>query len=133
MGIITKFKAWCARKKKTRDTIAENQRYQTWYSAHINYRAHYINDLFDKFEYIIEVDPYKFLNFRQRVWSPCDEAREYFYPVRELGDNCVWKCERVTAVNDGNNLYIDEFGGKDTVFVASNNEQDITMIALRWG
>jgi hypothetical protein len=48
-------------------------------------------------------------------------------------ESAVWRCERV--INYASTTWeweVNELGGEDTVFVATNNERDAVMIALRW-
>jgi hypothetical protein len=134
MGLIAKVTAWRLQKQKTKEKKAETIRWQNWYSTHVHYKATYINNIFKQFKYVIRVDPDKFMDVNEPFgWVANKDARAYFYPQRELGSNCVWRIERASNFDDGQGWYVDELGGQDMVFVASNNQEDITMIALQWG
>ena len=113
--------------KATRD-------YEAWYDINVNLRSHYIQDMFKNFEHVITVDPAKFMDPHEPFgWVPCEKAREYFWPQRALGENCVWRFERVSRDQWNNRLLIEGFLGEDRVFVATNNSKDAMMIALQWG
>lgn len=108
--------------------------WEAWYEQNVNYRATRIKDMFCNFEHIIMVNPDKFFKFDPFAWVPCDNAKQYFWPARPLGKNCVWRFERViNAPSTAWEWEINELGGYDKVFVATNNEQDAIMIALKYG
>jgi hypothetical protein len=119
--------------RKTGKTKAERD-YITWYEQTVDDRATRIKDMFKNFKHIVIVDPNKFFDLDEPFgWMPCEDAKQYFWPARELGDNTVWRFERVmkepaTAWE----WEINELGGTDKVFVATNNEQDAMMIALKY-
>jgi hypothetical protein len=111
----------------------KQREWEAWYEQNVNFRATRIKDMFKNFEHIIEVNPDKFCKFDPFAWVPCDDAKQYFWPQRELGDNCVWRMERVIKYpSTGNEWEVNEFGGEDKIFVATNNDYDATMIALKY-
>ena len=110
----------------------ERREWEAWQQVTINQRAETIQDMFKNFRHVIEVDPEKFLVDHAIVWVPHPDARQYFWPQRELGDNCVWTTQRVFWDIRTNSWSINEIGGEDRVFVATNNDEDAIMIALRW-
>ena len=84
------------------------------------------------FKHIIIVNPDKFFQFDPFAWVPCEDAKQYCFPARELGNNAVWRFERVRKDRWDNRWHIDGMGGEDKVFVATNNERDAMMIALKY-
>lgn len=115
---------------KTRD----QREYETWCEHMIYHSADRIRDVFANFKHIITVDPNKFFDPREpSAWVPCQEARQYLWPVRPLGENCVWSIERVMrSPGTDSEWQRNEFGGEDRVFVATNSGKDAIIIAMRW-
>ena len=118
---------------KTGKTKSERE-WEAWYEQNVNYRATRIKDMFKHFEHIIIVDPDKFFNHHEPfAWVPNKDAKQYFWPQRPLETTCVWRFERV--INCPATAWqweINELGGEDKVFVATNNEQDALMIAMKY-
>jgi hypothetical protein len=106
--------------------------WHAWYNENVNWRANDITDMFKNFEHVIEVDYDKFLWDNGLSWVPHPKAKQYFWPRRELGNNCVWRMERVIWNPWDRRWHINEIGGEDRVFVATNNKEDAIMIALQW-
>ncbi len=119
--------------RKTGKTKAERE-YILWYEQTVNLRATRIKNMFDNFKHIVRVDTEKFFNLDEPFgWSVCEDAKQYFWPNRELGNNCVWRFERVmNCPATAWEWEINELGGEDKVFVATNNGQDALMIALKY-
>jgi len=119
--------------RKTGKTKEERE-WIAWYEQNVNYRATRIKDMFKNFEHVIIVDLNKFVDHAEPfAWVPCADARQYFWPARELGENAVWRFERV--INCPATAWeweVNELGGEDKIFVATNNEQDAIMIALKY-
>ena len=112
----------------------EEREWEAWYYANVNYRATRIKDMFSKFKHVIIVDSDKFMNpYEPITWIPCEDAQQYFWPHRELGNNAVWRFERVMkAPSTANEWSINELGGEDKIFVATNNSRDAVMMALKY-
>ena len=112
----------------------EQRDWEAWYEVNVNYRADRIKDMFKNFEHVIEVNPDKFFDpYEPLAWVPVQDAKQYFWPARELGTNAVWRYERVIkAPSTNNEWHVSELGGSDHVFVATNNKRDATMIALKY-
>lgn len=108
--------------------ICEHER---WRSKIVNSSAASVEDYFSHFEYILIVDPKKILDVTNTY--PAVVFSEYEYPNRTRSNAALIRIFRVTPKNetDGKH-YFDEIWGKDTAFVATNNEQDAVMIALRF-
>ena len=132
MKILEQIKDWYLT-RKTGYTKAERE-YRAWYEQTVNVRATRIKDIFGNFEHIVVVDPSKFFDLDEPFgWIVREDARQYFWPVRALGENCVWEFHRVmNCPATAWEWEVNELGGEDKVFVATNNQQDATMIALRW-
>lgn len=125
--IVDKYLTWRTGKDKTQ------RDWEAWYEVNVVYCATTIENMFMNFKHIIPVDNRKFLDWAEPfAWVPCDDAQQYFWPYRELGNNCVWRFERVRKDRWDNRWHIDELGGEDQVFVATNNDKDAMMIALKY-
>lgn len=125
---VDKYLTWRTGKDKTQ------RDWEAWYKVNVNYRATKINDMFKNFKHIIMVDADKFVDFHEPfAWVPNEDARQYFWPHRPLGENAVWRFERViNCPATANQWEINELGGEDKIFVATNNDQDATIIALKY-
>lgn len=118
---------WRTGKDKTQ------REWEAWYHENVNVLANDITQMFEKFKYIIEVDPNKFVNHNEPfTWVPIDKAKQYFWPQRELGRNAVWRIERVTWNQWDKRWHINGIGDQDKIFVATNDKNDAIMIALQW-
>lgn len=106
--------------------------WEAWYEANVVYRASTINNMFVNFKHIIIVNPDKFFQFDPFAYVPCEDAKQYFWPERNLGDNAVWRFERVFWNPWQQEWNINGMGDEDKVFVATNNDEDAIMIALKW-
>lgn len=107
--------------------------YRAWCQTIINYRAPTIQQKLGNFRYIIDVDPDRFLDFSDPFsYHPVESAKQYFWPQRDLDNNCVWIIERVFRDPWTSDWHINSLGGEDHVFVATNSESDAIMIALKW-
>jgi len=118
--------------KRTGKTKATRE-WEAWYAVNVNYRAKDITNMFQNFEHVIIVDWNKFVDHHEPfVWVPCDDANQYFWPARELGNNAVWRIERVFYSNWDKRWHLDEITGEDKIFVATNSDKDALMIALKY-
>jgi len=126
--VTDKYITWRTGKDK------QQRDWEAWYEVNVNYRATKINDMFRNFKHIIMVDVDKFVDYHEPfAWVPNADARQYFWPNRPLGENAVWRFERVMkAPSTANQWEINELGGEDKIFVATNNERDAMMIALKY-
>ena len=110
----------------------EERAWIAWYEENVVYRASTIENMFMHFKHVIKVSPEKFFQFDPFTWVPCEDAKQYFWPQRELGNNAVWRIERVRKDQWDNRWHLDEMGGSDSVFVATNSEKDAIMISLKY-
>lgn len=125
--VTDKYITWRTGKDK------QQRDWEAWYNVNVVWRAHDITNMFMNFKYVFEVDWYKFFDHEEMgCWIPCPDAKQYFYPQRELGNNAVWRIERVIKDQWDLRWHINEIAGYDKVFVATNNERDAMMIALKY-
>jgi len=125
--LVDKYLTWKTGKNKS------ERAWYAWYEVTVNYRARDIKDMFKNFEHIIEVSSNKFLDYYEPfAWVPEPMAKQYFWPQRPLETTCVWRFERVSWNQWDHRWHLDELGGEDRVFVATNNSRDATMIALKY-
>lgn len=131
MKLLDKIKdRWLTwRTGKTREVRERDE----WIRTNINHRADTIKGIFVNFKYVIEVDFWKFCtDGGMGCLVPVSDARQYLWPERPLGENCVWTIERVCWDQWVGEWRINEIAGEDRVFIATNNKKDAIMIALRW-
>lgn len=106
--------------------------WDAWYNKNVNWLSPMISTMFAKFKHVIVVDSHKFMDWNEPLaWIPCKDAEQYFWPNRELGNNCVWRFERVVPYGD-DDYYVNGIGDRDLVFVATNNDEDALMITLKF-
>ncbi len=110
----------------------QQREWEEWYEVNVVYRASTIDGMFQHFKHVIIVDPTKFMLEDPFAWRPCEDAQQYFWPARELGDNAVWRFERVMWNQWEQGWDINGLGDRDKVFVATNSDKDAMMIALKY-
>jgi hypothetical protein len=111
----------------------QQREWEAWYEVNVVYRASTIPNMFMNFKHIIEVSHEKFLDYNEPfAWVPVEDARQYFWPDRELGNNAVWRIERVMWDKWEKCWHINGLGDEDKVFVATNNDRDAMMIKLKY-
>jgi hypothetical protein len=104
-----------------------------WRDQNVVQCAHTIENMFMHFEYILPVSTRIFDHSEPFGWVPCVEFRQYLYPARSLGNNAVYFFARgYRDPWDGRFHLNDLRHEQDQVFVATNNEIDAIIIALRW-
>jgi hypothetical protein len=124
--IIDKWLTWRTGKDKTQ------REWDAWYNENVNWLSPRISTMFEKFKHVIVVDANKMMDpYEPLNWIPCKDAEQYFWPNRELGNNAVWRFERVIPYGD-NDYYVNGIGDRDLIFVATNNDEDAVMIALKY-
>ena len=124
--IIDRWLTWRTGKDKSQ------RDWEAWYEENVDYRAGNIPTMFRNFAHVIEVDWRKFITDDGLAWVPVEDARQYFWPARNLGDNCVWRIERVFWDQWHKCWFLNEIGGEDKVFVATNSDKDAIMLALKY-
>ena len=125
--IKDKYLTWRTGKDKSQ------REWEAWYDVNVVYRSSTIPNMFMHFKHVIEVDVNKFTNpCEPFAWVPCDDAKQYFWPQRSLGNNAVWRFERVHWNEWEKCWYINALGDADKIFVATNSDRDAIMIALKY-
>lgn len=125
--ITDRYLTWRTGKDKSQ------REWEAWYDVNVVYRARDITNMFIHFEHVMEVRWDNFFDHEEMgSWIPNKDAKQYFWPARELGDNAVWRIERVIWNQWDNRWHINELGGEDKVFVATNNSKDAVMMALKY-
>ncbi len=108
--------------------------WEKWKNETIVFRASTVENMFMNFKHIIEVNPEKMLDSTHPFgWHSNEEFNQFEYPNKELGDNSVWYWCRCRKDRWDSRWHFDEIGGEDKVFVATNNERDAVLIALKFG
>jgi hypothetical protein len=131
MEIIERLKDWYLTWRTGKDKQLRD--WEKWRDETIVFRAGTVENMFMNFKHIIEVDPNKIFDLDEPFgWYPKDEFDQYLYPTRKLGDNVVWDWCRCRKDQWDGRWHIDELGGEDHVFVATNNDRDAIMIALKY-
>ena len=133
MGLA--FVDWASEKYRTWRTgkSKEQREWEAWYEANVIYCANDITNMFMHFKHIILVDVDKFVDHSEPlVWVPCKDAKQYFWPQRELGNNAVWRFERVIWDEWDQRWHVNELAGDDHIFVATNNDDDALLITLKF-
>ena len=111
----------------------QQREWEAWYEVTVVYRANDITNMFKNFKHIVAVNPDKFFNpYEPFAWVPNKDAKQYFWPERTVETTCVWRFERVMWDQWSKRWSINELGGEDKVFVATNNDRDALMIALKY-
>lgn len=125
--IVDKWLTWRTGKNKLQ------REWEAWYEQNVVYRASTIDNMFMHFKHVIEVDVSKFTDPQEPfAWVPCKDARQYFWPQRDLGNNAVWRFERVYWNEWEKRWHVNEMGDADKIFVATNSDKDAMMIALKY-
>jgi hypothetical protein len=111
----------------------EHREWEAWYETNVVYRASTIPNMFMHFKHVIIVSPNKFFDLCEPfAYVPNEDARQYFWPDRKLGENAVWRFERVIWNQWTQSWDINGMGDRDKVFVATNSDKDAMMIALKY-
>ena len=111
----------------------QDREWVRWRDQNIVQRADTIENMFVNFRYIVPVSTNIFDLDEPFGWVPCRDFQQYLYPARALGDNAVWYFARGYRDPWDGRFHINDLRGEqDQVFVATNNERDAVIIALRW-
>lgn len=127
--LFENLKDWYLTRKTGKDRATRE--WEAWYEANVVYRASDIPNMFQHFKHVFIVDSQKFFKPAEPfAWIPTETAKEYFWPQRSLETTCVWRFERVMWDQWMEKWVINDMGGADTVFIATNSDEDATMLAL---
>jgi hypothetical protein len=111
----------------------EQRIWYKWRDETIVSRAGDVTNMFMNFKHVFIIDPNKFFDLSEPFgWVPLPSAKQYLWPQRELGDNSVYYFARVHWNQWDRRWHFDEMGGEDRLFIATNNDKDATMIALKY-
>lgn len=136
MNLINKIKEWYLTRKT--GLTQEERRIREWYDSRINYRSTYLNEIYHGFDYIIEVDPFRVLNFASPFgWETMPDFKKYQYPNLPLEDSASWAWVRGFWENDKffgqkRRYCHNEIGGGDNLFVMTNSKQVAVDIAVKF-
>lgn len=110
----------------------EDRIWRRWQEETIVRNASTIENMFMNFKYILPVSTNIFDLDEPFGWSLCEDFQQYMYPRRDL-DNCVvYHFARGERDQWDGKFHLDEMGGYDQLFVATNNSADAVMIALKY-
>jgi hypothetical protein len=111
----------------------QDRAWKQWHDENIVYRADTIENMFMNFKHIIPVTTDIF-NMREPFgWVPSRAFKQYMYPNRELGDNAVYYFARGFRDQWDGRFHLNDLRHEqDQVFVATNNDRDALMIALKY-
>jgi hypothetical protein len=126
--IYEKYLTW----KTGDDKIMRN--WKKWSEENIVLNARTVQNMFVNFKHIMVVDPEKIFDYGSPHpgWNVTDDFAEYEYPAKPLGENAVWVFERGVWDYFHKEFSINGMGDIDLVFVATNNDEDAVMIALKY-
>jgi len=112
--------------KQTRD-------HRKWFEETVVRHATTIENMFMNFKYILPVTTNIFSLDDQLGWSPCEDFSQYMYPNRALGDCSVYYFARGYRDRWDGRFHLNDLRhDQDQVFVATNNDADAMMIALKY-
>ena len=108
--------------------------WEKWKQENIVVRASTIENMFMHFKHIIPVSTTIFDFDEPFGWVLCKDFKQYVYPTRELGNNAVYYFARGYRDQWDGQFHLNDMRAEiDQVFVATNNDNDAIMIALKYG
>lgn len=108
--------------------------WEAWAEITVVSRANTIENMFMNFKHIIPVSTDIFDLDEPFGWCPCNDFKQYLYPARALGDNAVFYFARGYRDQWDKRFHLSDLQSEqDQVFVATNNDRDALMIALKYG
>ncbi len=110
----------------------QDREFSKWVEETVVQNAPTIENMFMNFKFILPVSTQIFDHNEPFGWVPNEEFRQYMYPNRAIRDSAVYYFARGYRDQWDGKFYKDDMSGSDQVFVATNNERDAIMIALRW-
>lgn len=118
-----------------RTGVSKDEReYRAWRDQNIVPRAGNVTNYFQGFKYIIAIDYYKVCTVFDPLFGFLEsgEFLSYMYPRRPLGQNCYYGCFRGEWDKWDHQFYINDIGGIDQMFIATNSEEDAVFFKLKW-
>lgn len=111
----------------------QTRAWHKWQEETIVHRADTIENMFMNFKYILPVSTSIFDLNEPFGWIPCYDFKQYLYPTRELGNNAVYYFARGYRDQWDRRFHLNDMRHEqDQVFVATNNQRDAVMIALKY-
>lgn len=126
--MFAKIEDWWLTRRTGKDKATRD--FEAWFYSNVNIRASTAEKRFEHFKYVIQVDFWKFFDVHLFMELK-EELRQYRWPQRALGDNMVYSVLRGEEMPDGK-FHLTDFGKEDRLYVATNNAEDATMIALKY-
>jgi len=112
------------------------RRFRVWIEDKINYRGRTPKEYFRDFKYVIRVDYDKVYSGAYDIfgYAMCQDFKTYLHPTRSLEEGpCVPLIERGLWNDRTGEFEFNGLGGGDEMFVATNSEDDVIMLSLRFG
>lgn len=125
--IVDKWLTW-------RTGLDEEERLlKAWKEQNVVLRASTVENMFMHFKHVIPVSTDIFDLDEPFGWCPCEDFKQYLYPNRELGNNTMFYFARGYRDQWDGKFHINDVRAEeDQVFVATNNDSDALMIALKY-
>lgn len=125
--IVDRWLTWRTGLKKS------DREFHKWFEETVVKNASTIENMFMNFKFIIPVSTQIFDHNEPFGWVSNKDFQQYLYPNRAIGDCAVYYFARGYRDRWDGRFYINDIScDQDQVFVATNNERDAIMIALRW-
>ena len=111
----------------------QDRGFSKWFEETVVKNASTIENMFMNFKFIIPVSTQIFDHNEPFGWVSSKDFQQYLYPNRAIGDCAVYYFARGYRDRWDGRFHINDIScDQDQVFVATNNEVDAIMIALRW-
>lgn len=112
----------------------EGRAFKAWKEKNIAVNARDVTNYFQGYRYVIAVDFNKVCTKFEPMWGmvESEEFLSYMYPHRPLGQNCSFGYFRGDWDKWDHRFHINDIGGIDQMFIATNSGEDAIMIALTW-
>jgi len=111
----------------------QDRQFSKWFEETVVKNASTIENMFMNFKFIIPVSTQIFDHNEPFGWVSNKDFQQYLYPNRAIGDCAVYYFARGYRDRWDGRFHINDIScDQDQVFVATNNEVDAIMIALRW-
>lgn len=111
----------------------QTREWEAWRDVNIVLRANTVENMFMNFKHIIPVSTNIFDLDEPFGWAPCKDFKQYLYPTRQLGDNAVFYFARGFRDQWDGQFHLNDIRAEeDQVFVATNDDRDAMMIALKY-
>jgi len=108
--------------------------YRAWRDQNIASNASDVTNYFHGYKYVIALDFNKVCTDFEPMYGKIEstEFLSYMYPHRPLGKNCSYGWFRGYWDKWDGRFHLNDIGGTDHMFIATNSGEDAIMIALKW-